>query len=108
MIAVRKYFVWALAAFFIGLTAACAPTADRRATGEFVDDATLTTRVKAALLKAEGVKEAAAINVDTYRGVVSLAGFLDNEDMIRRSVAAARNVQGVREVQNKLSVKPSR
>ena len=108
MITARKYFVWAFAVLFLGLTAACAPTQERRGTGEFVDDATLTARVKTSLLKEEGIKEAAAINVDTYRGVVSLAGFLDNQDMIRRAVSVARGVEGVREVQNKLSVKPPR
>jgi hyperosmotically inducible protein len=94
--------------FVVFLAAACASTPERRGPGEFVDDATLTTRVKAALAREEGLKGALEINVDTYRGVVSLNGFVDDEDMIRRAVEAARRVLAVKDVVNNLRVKPPR
>jgi osmotically-inducible protein OsmY len=100
---VKKYLTWLILAIGLGATAACAPTAERRATGEFVDDAALTARVKTALLKAEDVP-AAAINVNTYRGEVILSGFVKEEGAIQRAVAAARKVDGVRVVRNELRV----
>jgi osmotically-inducible protein OsmY len=104
----RNYLMWAFLVVFLGVAAACAPTPERRAAGEFVDDATLTARVKTALAKEEGIKGAAEINVDTYRGVVSLSGFVDNQAMINGAAAAARRVEGVKNVVNNLRVKPPR
>ncbi|MDB5902352.1 MAG: hypothetical protein JWM26_1230 [Betaproteobacteria bacterium] len=108
MVNPRNYLMWAFLVVFLGVAAGCAPTAERRGTGEFVDDATLTARVKTALAKEEGIKGAAEINVDTYRGVVSLNGFVDNDAMIRTAVATARRVEGVKDVVNNLRVKPPR
>ena len=87
----------------LGTLAACAPTQERRGTGEFVDDAALTTRVKAALVKADNVP-ATAINVNSYRGEVALSGFVDNEGQIQRALDAARRVEGVQVVRNDLRV----
>lgn len=103
----RKYALWLVVAAFLGTTAACSPTMERRGTGEFVDDATLTARVKAALAKTENVP-AAAINVNTYRGEVVLAGFVNNEPQIQLAENAARSVSGVRTVRNDLHVSPRR
>lgn len=100
---VKQCLVWIILAVSLGATAACAPTPERRGTGEFVDDAALTARVKTALLKAEDVS-ATAINVNSYRGEVILSGFVKSDDMIQRAVAAARNVNGVKTVRNELRV----
>lgn len=99
----KKWLMWLLVAISIAATGACAPTAERRGTGEFVDDVALTARVKTALIKAEKVN-ATAINVNSYRGEVQLSGFVESEDMISRAVAAARNVDGVSRVRNDLRV----
>ncbi|MFZ5510351.1 MAG: BON domain-containing protein [Pseudomonadota bacterium] len=93
---------------FAATLAACTATPTSRAAGEVVDDATLTARVKTELAQTQGVGDALAINVDTYRGVVSLAGFVDNEQQARAAVTAARSVPGVREVRNNLQVKPKK
>jgi len=103
----RKYALWLVVAAFLGTTAACAPTNNHRGSGEFVDDATLTARVKAALVKTQNVP-AAAINVNTYRGEVVLAGFVNNEPQIQLAENAARGVPGVRDVRNDLHVAPRR
>lgn len=99
-----KLFVLALASALV----ACTPTRTSRAAGEVVDDATLTARVKGELASTAGLGEALAINVDTYRGVVSLAGFVDNAQQMQTAVDAARRVSGVREVRNNLEVKKPR
>ena len=97
-----RYVVLAVA---LGTLAACAPTQERRGTGEFVDDTALTTRVKAALAKADNVP-ATAINVNSYRGEVALSGFVESDGQIQRAVDAARRVEGVRVVRNDLRVAP--
>jgi osmotically-inducible protein OsmY len=104
----RKILLWLCVAVATASIAACAPTPERRGTGEVVDDAGLTARVKTALLKTEGLKGAAEINVNTYRGEVQLSGFVDNDDMIRRAGDAAHAVSGVTTVRNDLRVAPRR
>lgn len=102
----KKFLATLSIIFAMGLVA-CAPTKTSRGTGEVVDDASITARVKTEIAQTQGMSEAAAINVDTYRGVVSLAGFVDNETQARKAVEAARNVPGVTSVKNNLQIKPS-
>ncbi len=96
----------ALAAVVLAGGVACAPTQTRQSTGEVLDDAALTARVKTALINEPGVKST-AINVETYRGTVSLSGFVDSDEMVRRAVVAAQKVGGVRSVKNDMRVKPA-
>jgi hyperosmotically inducible protein len=102
----RPILVAALAAVMLAGGVACAPTATRESPGEYVDDSAVTARVKTALIQEPGVK-AGAINVETYRGVVSLSGFVDSEDMARKAVTAAQKVGGVRSVKNDMQLKPA-
>src|SRR5471030_1079471 len=88
----------------ISLQSGCAATPTKESTGEFVDDATITTKVKAAFIKDEVVKSS-DISVVTFKGVVQLSGFVDNSAQKYRAGEVARNVRGVVEVQNKISVK---
>lgn len=101
-----KKFLACLSIIFAMGLAACAPTKTSRGAGEVIDDAALTSRVKTEIAKNAGMGEAAAINVDTYRGVVSLAGFVDNEEQARKAVEIASKVSGVTSVKNNLQVKP--
>lgn len=87
------------------LLAACSPTQTSRGTGQVIDDATITARVKKEIAQTSGFGEALSINVDTYRGVVSLAGFVDNAQQVREAGQAARKVGGVQDVKNNLQVK---
>ena len=66
----------------------------------------ITTRVKAALVKEPGIKSN-AIEVETYRGVVSLSGFVDSPEMASKALSTAKSVGGVRSVKNDVRVKPS-
>jgi hyperosmotically inducible protein len=91
---------------FATMITACAPTENSRGTGQFIDDASVTTRVKTQLAQTAGLGEALAINVDTYRGVVSLAGFVNNAEQIQMAVQAAQRVPGVVSVRNNLQIKP--
>ena len=76
-----------------------------RTTGEFTNDAALTARVKSAIATDVGARTAAAINIETYRGVVQLTGFADSLEQAVRAEAAAKKVDGVRSVKNDVRVK---
>jgi len=70
----------------------------------FLDDSSVTAKVKAELLKDEGMK-ALAIKVQTHHGQVILSGFVDTEAQARRAVEIASSVRGVLSVKNSLVVK---
>jgi hyperosmotically inducible periplasmic protein len=85
---------------------ACESTKGRESTaGQYIDDATITTKVKAALAKDPDVK-AYQVNVETSNGVVQLSGFVDSETNVRRAVQLAQDVSGVRSVKNDIRLKP--
>jgi hyperosmotically inducible protein len=88
---------------------ACASRDDssKRGAGEFTSDAALVTKVKTAIASDAGLGSASAINVNAYRGVVQLSGFVDSQEKIERAAQAARNVEGVRTVENNIRVRPS-
>jgi osmotically-inducible protein OsmY len=76
-----------------------------RTTGEFTSDAALTAKVKSAIATDVGARTAAAINIETYRGVVQLTGFADSREQAARAEAAAKKVNGVRSVRNDVRIK---
>jgi len=78
---------------------------EKRDVGQVSDDATLTAKVKSAIASNVGARTAAAINVDTYRGIVQLTGFVDSSDQANRAMAAAQKVGGVKSLKNDLRVK---
>jgi hyperosmotically inducible periplasmic protein len=82
----------------------CSSTPTHESTGEYVDDSTITTKVKAAILEDSALKTF-QISVTTYKGVVQLSGFVDSKEMIGRAGEVAGKVSGVREVKNDLIVK---
>ncbi len=81
------------------------PSEKKETAGQYIDDATVTAKVKTAIASDVGVKAAANVNVDTYRGVVQLSGFADSEDQASKAVSAAKKVTGVRSVKNDIRVK---
>lgn len=77
---------------------------DRIKAGKYIDDAWITARVKALMLKDEGVK-GLDVNVETHRGVVQLAGWVNTPAQITQAEIIARRVDGVKAVKNDLAVK---
>ena len=73
-------------------------------TGQYVDDSVITTRVKAAIFKDESLKTL-QINVQTYKGVVQLSGFVDSAASVSKAGAIAQGVGNVVSVKNDLLVK---
>lgn len=82
----------------------CSSTRTHESAGEYVDDSTITTKVKAAIFEDPALKTL-QIGVTTYKGVVQLSGFVDSRDMAGRAGEVARKVSGVRDVKNDLVVK---
>jgi hyperosmotically inducible periplasmic protein len=99
----RRLIFAGLAAAALGACATEPRT--QRSAGEFTDDAALTAKVKTAIATDAGARTASAVNVETYRGVVQLTGFVDSEDQASRAVSAAKKVQGVRSVKNDIRIK---
>jgi len=79
------------------------PNENRRTAGVVVDDAALTAKVKTALARDRDVA-AHNVNVTTYRGLVQLSGFVQEESAARKAAEVARGVDGVRDVYNDLRV----
>lgn len=94
----------ALLVVLLVLLAGCAGSPTRESTGQYVDDAAITAKVKVALLKAPDVSST-AVDVETFKGVVQLSGFVDSEQQRTRAGAIAAEVPGVRRVLNDLAVK---
>ena len=82
----------------------CASTATRETPGEYLDDSTVTAKVKAAFVH-DPVVRAFAVSVQTYRGAVQLSGFVNTFPEKIRAESVARRVGGVKSVTNSLIVK---
>ncbi len=86
------------------LIVSCAATPTRESTGEYIDDAAITTKVKNQLLGAKDVS-ALHVSVETFKGRVQLSGFVSTQDEKIKAEKLARGVPGVRSVTNDLIVK---
>ncbi len=84
---------------------ACVSGPTNESTGEYIDSASTTTKVKAALVRELGLSSVTKIEVSTYKGVVQLSGFVNNPQSVARAVAVTKQVEGVRAVENSLIIK---
>jgi len=82
----------------------CASTAKQEGTGEYADDTVITGKVKTAIFN-EPTLKSAEINVETFKGVVQLSGFVTSPAAENMAVAVARNVGGVKSVKNDMRLK---
>jgi osmotically-inducible protein OsmY len=94
------FLIVALMSLFLG----CASTAKQEGTGEYVDDTVITTKVKAAILGDASLKSA-EINVETFKGVVQLSGFVNSQADINKAVELTRSIKGVNSVKNSMRLK---
>ena len=88
----------------VAVFAGCASTPTRESTGQYVDDSTITTKVKAAIFNDPSLK-VFQINVETFKGEVQLSGFVDSSQSVSKAGEVARGVHGVKSVKNNLIVK---
>lgn len=97
-----------ITAFFLTLalvsTLGCGATTSKESTGEYLDDSVITSKVKTAIFAEETLK-VAEINVETFKGVVQLSGFVNSRGDIDKAVSVARQIKGVTSVKNDMRVK---
>ena len=98
---VRRFFI---GLFLVAFLAGCAGTQKRESTGEYFDDSAITSKVKTEIFKDPTLK-VLQINVESFKGVVQLSGFVDSAQASAKAVEIARSVKGVNAVKNSLVVK---
>lgn len=101
----KRFSAALMAAVFMSLVG-CAGTRSQESTGEYVEDSYITTKVKAAILNEPDLK-VSEINVETFKGIVQLSGFVSSKEAADRAVEVARNVKGVKSVQNDMRLRSS-
>ncbi|GAA4011375.1 BON domain-containing protein [Actimicrobium antarcticum] len=103
MIFSKRISTFFLAASLIAV-AGCASTSTKEGTGEYIDDSVITTKVKAAFVN-EPTLKATEINVETFKGVVQLSGFVKDQNDATKAAQIARGVKGVMSVKNDIRMK---
>ena len=97
-----------LSAIFVAVSlvsvVGCASGPQKEGTGEYIDDTAITTKVKAAIFN-EPTLKSAEINVETFKGVVQLSGFVTSTAAQNKAVEVARGVAGVKSVKNDMRLK---
>jgi len=83
----------------------CSVARDQQTVGSYVDDAAITTAVKAKMAEDKTVS-ATSINVETLNGTVQLSGFAKSQAEKNQAEAIARNAKHVRDVRNSIVVRP--
>lgn len=99
-----KIFSATFLALSLMTAAGCASTPGHEGTGEYVDDSVITTKVKAMLFDEPNLRSG-QINVETFKGVVQLSGFVSTQADINKAVEVARTVKGVTSVKNDMRLK---
>jgi osmotically-inducible protein OsmY len=93
-----------LAVLAIAGLVGCASTSKSEGTGEYVDDTVITAKVKTAIFEQPSLKSS-EINVETFKGVVQLSGFLSSQENVNIAVTTAKSVKGVTSVKNDMRLK---
>ena len=93
-----------LVVLVLAMMAGCASTRTQESTGQYVDDSSITAKVKADILGDPALK-VFDIGVETFKGVVQLSGFVNSAEIRNRAAVVAGRVSGVRSVKNSLIVK---
>jgi osmotically-inducible protein OsmY len=88
----------------LAVIAGCAATRTQESTGQYVDDSTITAKVKAAIFDDPTLK-GFDIGVETFKGTVQLSGFVNSAEIRSRAAVVAGRVSGVQSVKNSLLVK---
>ena len=104
MTTITRPFTYFFAALIVAMAMGCASTTKHESTGEYLDDTMLTTKVKAAIFN-EPTLKSAEINVETFKGVVQLSGFVSSAAAQAKAVEVARGVNGVTSVKDDMRLK---
>jgi len=102
---VRTPLAALVAAAALIITSGCAVTRGQESTGAYIDDASISTTVKAKMVEDKNV-DASAISVETLNGEVMLSGFAKNSTEKSTAESIATKVKGVKTVKNQIVVRP--
>ncbi|MDQ8034724.1 phospholipid-binding protein [Bordetella genomosp. 1] len=91
----------------LGTSAYAADEKPKQSVGEYASDASITTKVKAAIV-AEKDLSALDVAAETNNGVVTLSGTVGTADQADRAAKVARGVEGVKQVMNNVKVDPAK
>jgi osmotically-inducible protein OsmY len=95
--------IFALGVSAMGGLTGCAGDRYHESTGEYVDDSSITARVKSAL--GDDSYKYPDVKVTSFKGTVQLSGFVDDRAQKERAASIAKSVQGVKDVDNNITVK---
>ena len=104
MTQLNKYVSAVFLAITLASAAGCSSTPQKEGTGQYIDDSVITGKVKAALIE-DTLTKATEINVETFKGVVQLSGFVSSQAAANRAIELARGVGGVKAVTNDMRLK---
>jgi osmotically-inducible protein OsmY len=102
----KKILIASMAACIALATGGCAVTSGQSTVGQYVDDATIATRVKSRFAEDSQVS-AMRIQVEALKGTVQLAGFATSQAEKDRAGQIARATPDVKEVRNNIIVRPA-
>ncbi len=91
-------------AMMISSALGCASTPTQEGTGEYIEDSVITTKVKAAIL-GEPTLKSTEVNVETFKGIVQLSGFVSSSAAENKAVEIARGIKGVKSVKDDMHVR---
>jgi osmotically-inducible protein OsmY len=101
---IGKHLSAVVLAVALATVVGCATTEKKEGTGQYLDDSVITTKVKAAILEDKALK-VSEINVETFKGVVQLSGFVGSQAAADKAAVVAGGVAGVTSVKNDMRVK---
>lgn len=102
---IRSPLIATVAALALLTMSGCAVTRGQETLGAYVDDTTITTRVKSRFFEDKDVA-GSSISVETLNGTVMLSGFAKSTLERQRAESIARSISGVRSVKNEISIRP--
>jgi hyperosmotically inducible protein len=82
----------------------CASTSTQEGTGEYIDDTVITSKVKSAIFGDPSLK-LTEINVETFKGIVQLSGFVSSAAEESKATELARTIKGVKSVKDDMRLK---
>ena len=101
---ITRKLAYLVGAAALAVMMGCASTAKQEGSGEYVDDTVITGKVKTAIFNEPSLKSA-EINVETFKGVVQLSGFVSSTANQNTAIVVARNVAGVKSVKDDMRLK---
>jgi osmotically-inducible protein OsmY len=90
--------------FMTAMLISCSSTESRESTGQYVDNSIISGKIKSKLIS-DSIAGGSSIDVESYKGIVILSGFVQTKSEKERALELARKTKGVKEVKDALYVK---